>query len=119
MRARALGLTGVLHVAGYRNDADALLAAADVAVLSSREEGMGSVLLDALAARQADRGDARRAEFRTSSSTDVTGLLAPVGDSGGARRATSLDAAHGSRRSRSRLRARRRAHEPPISRSSE
>jgi glycosyltransferase involved in cell wall biosynthesis len=36
-------------LAGYRTDADALLAAADVACLSSREEGMGSVLLDALA----------------------------------------------------------------------
>lgn len=44
----ALGLRGVLHVAGYRTDADALLCAADVASLSSREEGMGSVLLDAL-----------------------------------------------------------------------
>lgn len=36
-------------LAGYRSDADALLAAADVATLSSREEGMGSVLLDAMA----------------------------------------------------------------------
>lgn len=45
----ALGLASVVHVAGYRQDADALLAAADVACLSSREEGMGSVLLDALA----------------------------------------------------------------------
>ena len=44
-----LGLQQVLRVAGYRTDADALLAAADVASLSSREEGMGSVLLDALA----------------------------------------------------------------------
>jgi glycosyltransferase involved in cell wall biosynthesis len=46
---RALDLGGVVHVAGYRTDADALLAAADVACLSSRDEGMGSVLLDALA----------------------------------------------------------------------
>jgi glycosyltransferase involved in cell wall biosynthesis len=46
---RALHLEGTLHVAGYRTDADELLAAADVACLSSREEGMGSVLLDALA----------------------------------------------------------------------
>ena len=45
----ALGLDDVVHIAGYRQDADALLAAADVACLSSREEGMGSVLLDALA----------------------------------------------------------------------
>jgi len=46
---KSLGLQHVLHVTGYRTDADALLAAADVATLSSREEGMGSVLLDALA----------------------------------------------------------------------
>lgn len=43
-----LGLDDALHVAGYRDDADALLAAADVVTLSSAEEGMGSVLLDAL-----------------------------------------------------------------------
>jgi L-malate glycosyltransferase len=46
---QALGLRDVVHLAGFRTDADALLAAADVATLSSREEGMGSVLLDALA----------------------------------------------------------------------
>ena len=44
-----LGLGSRVHLAGYRTDADSLLAAADVACLSSREEGMGSVLLDALA----------------------------------------------------------------------
>ncbi len=44
-----LGLEPNVHLAGFRDDADALLAAADVACLSSREEGMGSVLLDALA----------------------------------------------------------------------
>jgi glycosyltransferase involved in cell wall biosynthesis len=44
-----LMLDGVIHLAGYRTDADALLAAANVVALSSREEGMGSVLLDALA----------------------------------------------------------------------
>jgi len=47
--AERLRLQHVLHVTGYRTDADALLAAANVATLSSREEGMGSVLLDALA----------------------------------------------------------------------
>ena len=45
---RALGLESTVCAAGYRADADSLLAAADVACLSSREEGMGSVLLDAL-----------------------------------------------------------------------
>jgi len=44
-----LGLADVVHMTGYRADADALLAAATVACLSSREEGMGSVLLDAMA----------------------------------------------------------------------
>ncbi len=42
-------LTGVVHATGYRSDADALLASADVVTLSSREEGMGTVLLDAMA----------------------------------------------------------------------
>jgi len=46
---RALSLEGTVHLAGFRPDADAILAAAHVACLSSREEGMGSVLLDALA----------------------------------------------------------------------
>jgi L-malate glycosyltransferase len=44
----SFGLTGAVVLTGYRTDADQLLAAADVVVLSSREEGMGSVLLDAL-----------------------------------------------------------------------
>jgi len=43
-----LDVADAVRLAGYRTDADALLAAADVATLSSREEGMGSVLLDAL-----------------------------------------------------------------------
>jgi glycosyltransferase involved in cell wall biosynthesis len=43
-----LGLSASLHLTGYRTDADALLAAADVVALSSREEGLGTVLLDAL-----------------------------------------------------------------------
>ena len=45
----ALALESAVHIAGFRDDADAILASADVACLSSREEGMGSVLLDALA----------------------------------------------------------------------
>lgn len=43
------GQEGFVHLAGYRTDADQLMASATVAMLSSREEGMGSVLLDALA----------------------------------------------------------------------
>ncbi len=45
---KLLELGKQVHVLGYRDDADALLAAADVATLSSAEEGMGSVLLDAM-----------------------------------------------------------------------
>lgn len=78
---RALGLTGVLHVVGYRNDADALLAAADVVVLSSREEGMGSVLLDALLLGKAVAAT-RAGGIPDVIEHDVNGLLAPVQDSG-------------------------------------
>jgi glycosyltransferase involved in cell wall biosynthesis len=76
-----LGLRGSVHLAGYRTDADALLAAADVACLSSREEGMGSVLLDALvfglpvAATRAG-GIPEVIEH------EVNGLLAPTEDAG-------------------------------------
>lgn len=44
-----LGLDRTVSLAGFRTDADELLAAARVATLSSVEEGMGSVLLDAMA----------------------------------------------------------------------
>ncbi len=44
-----LDLDRTLSLTGFRHDADELLAAADVATLSSVEEGMGSVLLDAMA----------------------------------------------------------------------
>ncbi len=42
------GLAEYLRVAGYRTDADALLAAADVVTLSSEEDALPSVLFDAL-----------------------------------------------------------------------
>lgn len=47
--AARLGLERVVLLTGFRRDADDLLAAARVATLSSAEEGMGSVLLDAMA----------------------------------------------------------------------
>ncbi len=77
---RALGLTGVLHVVGYRNDADALLAAADVVVLSSREEGMGSVLLDALLLAKPIAAT-RAGGIPDVVEQNINGLLAPVEDS--------------------------------------
>src|SRR3954471_2391716 len=77
---RALGLAGSLHAVGYRQDADALLAAADVVVLSSREEGMGSVLLDALFLGKPIAAT-RAGGIPEVIEHGVTGLLAPVSDS--------------------------------------
>ena len=74
-----LGLAGALTLAGWQDDADALIAAADVVALSSREEGQGSVLLDAM---QCGKPIAATA---AGGIPDVvldgqTGLLAPPGD---------------------------------------
>ena len=44
-----LGITDALRLTGHRDDADALIAASDIVALSSVEEGLGSVLLDAMA----------------------------------------------------------------------
>jgi glycosyltransferase involved in cell wall biosynthesis len=76
---RELGVEDALHVVGYRTDADRLLAAADVVTLSSRAEGMGSVLLDALVFSRpvaATRAGGIPEVVRDGE----TGLLVPVGD---------------------------------------
>jgi glycosyltransferase involved in cell wall biosynthesis len=76
---RDLGVEDALHVVGYRGDADRLLAAADVVTLSSREEGMGSVLLDALVFSRpvaATRAGGIPEVVRDGE----TGILVPVGD---------------------------------------
>jgi L-malate glycosyltransferase len=75
----ALGLRGTLHLTGYRTDADSLLASADVCVLSSREEGMGSVLLDALLLGKPIAAT-RAGGIPEVVSDGQTALLAPVGD---------------------------------------
>ena len=49
-RARDLGLEGSVIFAGYRPDARDLIAASDLIVLSSIEEGMPNVLIEAMAA---------------------------------------------------------------------
>ena len=76
---RALHLEDTLYATGYRQDADALLAAADVVVLSSREEGMGSVLLDALFLGKPVAAT-RAGGIPEVISHGETGLLSPVGD---------------------------------------
>jgi glycosyltransferase involved in cell wall biosynthesis len=74
-----LGLAGTLHLAGWQDEADALIAAADVVALSSSEEGQGSVLLDAMQCGKPV------AATRAGGIPDMvvdgeTGLLAPPGD---------------------------------------
>jgi len=68
-----------VHAVGYRTDADALIAAASVCVLSSREEGMGSVLLDAMCFGRPVAAT-RAGGIPEAVEEGVTGLLAPVGD---------------------------------------
>ena len=48
---KRLGLTGTVHFTGFRADALRFLAGFDVFCLSSKEEGLGSSLLDAMALR--------------------------------------------------------------------
>ena len=75
----ARGLGGVVHLAGYRADADSLLAAASVATLSSEQEGLGTVLLDALSMGKPTV--ATRAGGIPEIIVDgVSGLLVPVAD---------------------------------------
>ena len=74
-----LGLSGFVHLAGFRTDVDELLAAARVAVLSSRFEGLPLVIMDAFAlgvpvAATAGSGTPELV------ADDDTGLLVPVGD---------------------------------------
>jgi len=79
-RARSrLGLDRVVRLTGFRRDAVELLAAADVAVLSSRDEGLGTTILDAMLAGVPVAATA--AGGVTEVVRDgVDGLLAPVGD---------------------------------------
>ncbi len=76
---RRLGLEGTLRLTGARPDAVELLAAADVAVLSSRDEGLGTSLLDAmLAGVPVVATAAGGVKEIVRDGTD--GLLVPVGD---------------------------------------
>jgi len=76
---RELRLEGIVHLAGYRTDAIELLAAADVAVLTSRDEGLGTSLLDAMLAGVPVVATAAGG-VREVVRDGVDGLLVPVGD---------------------------------------
>ena len=74
-----LGLDGVVLLTGFRRDADELLVSARVATLSSVEEGMGSVLLDALAFG-VPVAATRAGGIPEVIEHEQTGLLSPPGD---------------------------------------
>jgi glycosyltransferase involved in cell wall biosynthesis len=76
---RAHRLENVLQLTGFRHDAVALLAAADVAVLSSRDEGLGTTLLDAMLAGVPVVATAAGGVVEVVRD-GVDGLLVPVGD---------------------------------------
>jgi glycosyltransferase involved in cell wall biosynthesis len=109
---RRLGLDDVLHVVGYRTDADQLLAAADVVTLSSCEEGMGSVLLDALVFSRPVAAT-RAGGIPEIVSDGETGLLSPVGDAEAL--GASIVALIGDAARRARMGAAARARAPEFS----
>lgn len=78
---RALGLSGRVHLLGWRADAPEVLKLFDAFLMTSRYEGGSFAILEAAAARKpivacASPGIGALVEH------GVTGLLAPVGDSG-------------------------------------
>jgi glycosyltransferase involved in cell wall biosynthesis len=78
-KREALGLASCVHFLGYRTDAPAITRAADVYVSSSWSEGLGTSILEALAAGvpvvAAEAGGAREMVI-----PDETGFLTPVRD---------------------------------------
>jgi glycosyltransferase involved in cell wall biosynthesis len=77
--SRRAGLNSALRLTGFRSDALELLAAADVVVLSSRDEGLGTSLLDAMQAGVPIVATAAGG-VREVVRDGVDGLLVPVGD---------------------------------------
>jgi glycosyltransferase involved in cell wall biosynthesis len=82
----ALGLDDSVHLTGFREDADALIAAADVVTLSSNAEGLPTVLLDALAFGRPVAATAV-AGLPDLIDDGVNGLVTPIGDHGALARA--------------------------------
>jgi glycosyltransferase involved in cell wall biosynthesis len=74
-----LSIGDTLQLTGHRSDADSIIAAADLLALSSAQEGLGSVILDAMALGKpvvaTDAGGIPEIVM-----AGETGLLVPVGD---------------------------------------
>lgn len=76
---RAAGLEECVHLLGFRDDVPSILRALDVFALSSKEEGLGTSILDAMAAGIPVAATAGGG-IPEMIAPGETGLLAPVGD---------------------------------------
>lgn len=85
-RASALGLSGRVHFAGFRDDVPAILPALDVLLFTSKEEGLGSSILEAWACGVPVVATAAGGIPELVQDGE-TGLLAPVGDAAALARA--------------------------------
>lgn len=74
-----LGMGDIVHVAGYRTDADSLMTAADVVALSSSDDGIGGVVIDAMSFGKPVAATAAGG-IPEAVTNNETGLLVPVGD---------------------------------------
>lgn len=76
----ARGLSDCVHLAGYRTDADSLMSVADVVALSSSDDGIGGVVIDAMSFGKPVAATAAGG-IPEAVTNGETGLLVPVGDS--------------------------------------
>jgi L-malate glycosyltransferase len=75
----ALGLGGCVHLAGYRTDADSLMSVADVVALSSSDDGIGGVVIDAMSFGKPVAATAAGG-IPEAVANGETGLLVPIGN---------------------------------------
>lgn len=76
----ALRLGDCVHLAGYRTDADSLMSVADVVALSSSDDGIGGVVIDAMSFGKPVAATAAGG-IPEAVANGETGLLVPIGDS--------------------------------------
>jgi len=74
-----LGLGDCVHLAGYRSDADSLMSVADVVALSSSDDGIGGVVIDAMSFGKPVAATAAGG-IPEAVADGETGLLVPIGD---------------------------------------
>jgi glycosyltransferase involved in cell wall biosynthesis len=75
----SLDLGETVHLAGYRTDADSLMSVADVVALSSSDDGIGGVVIDAMSFGKPVASTAAGG-IPEAVVDDETGLLVPIGD---------------------------------------